>query len=258
MSLSPDDIQSDNDVIIHLFGEPEIYTSHGVLRESEMKSPKIASLITYLVLHPHITLSPTSLAEHICDETEADTENVAKNIRGLVYRFRQMFALISKYQLIESTPNGYRLNPKLNIMTDIQKFDEYREAVGKTASVINKVELLKQAMELYKGNILTSAAGEHWLMGTSSRYYINYIGVVNELLKTLADANDYYDITQYASKSLEVEPGNMKAYYWHILAMYKQGATEMAISQLKVAQHNLISEEYDELIQLLKERKIEM
>lgn len=258
MTLSPEDIQSDNDVIINLFGELEIYTAQGVLRESEMKSPKIASLITYLVLHPKTTLSPISLAEHIWNETEADSENAAKNIRGLIYRFRQMFALISKYQLIESVPNGYRLNPQLNIMTDIQKFDDYREAVGKTSSVINKVELLKQAISLYKGNVLMSAAGEHWITGISSRYYINYTGVVNELLKTLALSNDYYDVTQYASESLEIEPGNMKAYYWLIVAMYKQGATEMAYSELKVAKHNLIPEEYEELVNRLKKHEVEV
>jgi len=51
MSLSPDNIERDTDVIINVFGNLEIYTSGGVLRESDLKSPKICRLLVYMLLN---------------------------------------------------------------------------------------------------------------------------------------------------------------------------------------------------------------
>jgi hypothetical protein len=45
------------------------------------------------------------------------------------------------------------------------------------------VELLKSAIDLYNGKILSSAEGEHWLIQFAAKYHIAYIGAVNELLK---------------------------------------------------------------------------
>ena len=50
MTLAPENIKSSHDIFISLFGELRIYTSRGVLRESDLKSPKISRLLTYLLL----------------------------------------------------------------------------------------------------------------------------------------------------------------------------------------------------------------
>ncbi len=255
MAWSPESIKSDTDILIHLFGELEIFTSRGVLRESDLKSPKISRLLAYMIISDRSMIPPREIAETIWPEEAYDQENPGKNMRTLIYRLRQTFSLISDQQLIESTAYGYRLNPKLNIMTDIQEFDRYVAASNNTVTRIKKVELLKKAMSVYKGNILVSASGEHWLLHTASHYNMKYLGVANELLKTLAELKDFADIHQYATQALQIEPGNLQAYYWLIYSLYSQGATEMAKSELRVAQQNLTEEEYDELVQCVKKLK---
>lgn len=255
MVSAPESIKNETDILIHLFGELEIYTSQGVLRETDLKSPKISRLLTYLLLNNRSVVPPREIAEAIWPEEAYDQENPGKNMKALIYRLRQTFGLISNQQLIESTAYGYRLNPKLNIMTDIQQFEQYAAASQNTASVTKKVELLKKAMDVYKGNILTSAAGEHWLIHTASHYNLKYLGVANELLKTLAELNDFTDIHHYATQALKIEPGNLRAYYWLISAMHRQGATEMVKVELNSAEQNLTKEEYDELVQSLKSSK---
>lgn len=255
MAWSPESIKSETDILIHLFGELEIYTARGVLRESDLNSPKITRLLAYMIISDRNVIPPREIAEALWPEETYDQENPGKNTKALVYRLRQTFSLISDQKLIESTAYGYRLNPKLNIMTDLQEFDQYVAASQNTASAIKKVELLKKAMAVYKGNILTSASGEHWLLHTSSHYNLKYLGVVNELLKTLAELKDYADIHQYALQALHIEPGNLRAYYWMIYSLYRQGATEMAKAVFSTAKQNLILEEYDELIRNLKKIK---
>lgn len=75
MAISPDNIKRDTDVIIKLFGNLEMCTSGGVLRESELKSPKICRLIAYMVLNRKVTIPAREIVEAIWPEEvlESDT-----------------------------------------------------------------------------------------------------------------------------------------------------------------------------------------
>lgn len=252
MSLSPDNIEKDTDVIINVFGNLEIYTSGGVLRESDLKSPKICRLLVYMLLNRKVTIPAREIAEAIWAEEALESDNPGKNLRALIFRLRQSFSLISNYSLIETTPTGYCFNPKLNIMTDLQLFEKYWDAVQQKNLVSDKVDILKQAVNLYKGDVLSSAAGEHWLIPTASHYNLRYLGMVNELLKTLADEKDFHDLHKYAAQALAVDQSYGMAYYWLIYSMVKMGASELAKTQLQIAQQNLVEEDYDELVEKLK------
>ena len=256
MSFSPENIKKDTDVIIHLFGNLEIYTSSGVLRESDLKSPKICRLLAYMLLNRKVTIPPREIAEVLWPEETLETDNASKNLRALIFRLRQSFSLISSYPLIETTPTGYRLNPELNIMTDLQAFEKYWQAAQHSQFVMEKVEILKKALDLYKGNVLESAADEHWLIPTASHYSLRYTGMVNELLKTLAEEKDFHNLHRYAAQALSIDSGNRSAYYWLIYAMLKMGATELAKTQVKIAEENLTEEDFHDLIMELKNAEI--
>ena len=60
---------------------------------------------------------------------------------------RQKFNLISDEPLILSSASGYQLNPELHIMTDYQRFDELVSSAVRASSIINKVDILKNALD---------------------------------------------------------------------------------------------------------------
>lgn len=95
MSLSPEAIQSDKDIIINFFGSMEVCTSKGVLREQDFKSPKSSRVATYLMLHRRATHPPLEIASALWPDDTSDPEAINSNIRGYIYRFRQAFSLIS-------------------------------------------------------------------------------------------------------------------------------------------------------------------
>ena len=245
-------------MIIHLFGKLEIYTSRDIIREADFKSPKICKILVCLVLNRKSMIAPWKMTEVLWPDDGADPDNPGKNIKYLLYRLRQMFGLISDYQLVDSCASGYQLNPKLNVITDLDMFDKYRESAQKTNSFAYRMEMLKKAIELYDGHVFSSASGEDWVMLTANHYSLAYQGVVNELIKTLAGAKDYSSVIQYSAKALQIEPGNVRAYYWRVYALNQTGATEMAKTALSMAKRNLNEEEYAELIKALRdgERKI--
>lgn len=249
--LSPERIQSDKDVIINLFGKLEIYTSKGVLKEDDFKSPKICRLVVYLLLNREKTHPPMEIIEELWPTEDASSDALCNNLRGIIYRFRQFFSLISEYQLIESTPNGYRLNPELHIMTDLQQFDKNLDEVALVEGTSRKVQLLKQTLAIYRGHVFESARSEHWLATTADHYSAQYLALVNRLLEKLAEAGDYLGVNKYAAQSLDIMVGK-KTYYWFIYSTYQLGAGEMAKRELERAKNDLIEEEYEELLKMLK------
>lgn len=256
MTISPDNIERDTDVIINLFGDLEIYTSSGVLRESELKSPKICRLIAYMLLSRKAAIPTREIVEAVWPEEILESDNPGKNLRALIFRLRQSFSLISSYSLIETTPNGYCFNPQLNITTDIQSFEKYWSIAQQTSFIPDKIDILKRAVDLYKGDLLDSAADEHWLIPKASYYKLRYDGMVSELLKTLAGERDFHNLHKYAAQTLYVDSGNGTAHYWLIYSMAQRGAYELAKAQLQIAQENLTDEDYYELVTALKKTKL--
>ena len=253
MSFSPDSIQHETDVMIHLLGDMSIYTASGVLREADMKSPLIWKLLAYMLITPKKVIPPRELIEALWPGEDLDYDSLGKNLRALIFRQRQAFGLISEYKLIESVSGGYCLNPALHITTDFRKFDELWNAAQRAGSVYSKVELLKCAMDLYKGPLLDNTSDEHWLIPISSYYHLCYIGVTNELFKTLAEEKDYHNLQKCAASSLVVEKGNPNTYYGLIYAMVHMGAHECAKTELEIAHQNLTAEDYQDLVISLKD-----
>lgn len=248
MVCIPTTIKNNTDIYISLFGQLQISTSSGTLKESDYDSPRISQLLTYLLISSEKAHSSLEIAQALWPD---DSTNPAKNMRNLIYRLRQTFGLISDAELIVSTASGYQFNPKIHIIADYQQFDEFIRLASAASSIINRVELLKSAIDLYNGKILSSAEGEHWLIQFATKYHIAYIGAVNELLKQLASLHSYDLLNQYAMRSLTIAPENTKGYYWLIRSLKAQGMDELASNEYRLAKQKLTDNEYLDLLDLL-------
>ena len=220
------------------------------MTETELNAPKVTRVLVYLLLSKRNGVSPREMADAIWPDVDADC--VVKNMKGLIYRLQQAFSLISDCRLVESTPSGYKLNPKLNIITDFRLFEQKRTNALNAATVEQKIDLLKRAIDLYCGDLFQSAASEHWIMATSVDYHYKYVALAGELLKTLFDEKDYSCVHSYASKVLTHAPHSQGIYYWMIRSMMQMGHSEMARGELRRAQGKLLAEEYEDLLERLK------
>ena len=249
LKLVPDTIRKDTDIIINVFEELQIITSKGVLTEKDLNSPKISKLIVYLLLHTKRPASPYEIVRDLWPNDDLNKASI--NVKSLIYRFQQMFSLISDYRLIESTSNGYWLTPDLNIMSDLGIFDDLRQEAQITADHKTRATLLKKAMDLFKNGPIESYRGELWFMPTVAHYTLRYTGVINQLLSTLDRANDYVRILEYANAAIKAIPGSADAFYWLIYAMTHLGMGEVAKNELKAAKQALTENDYDDLLQKL-------
>lgn len=249
---APADIEDEKEVYIKFFGNMGIFTAKGALLEQDMKAPKCTRVLAYLMLNRKSTHPPLEIAEALWPNDISGPDALSSNIRGLIYRFRQSFSAISDYQLIESTPNGYRINPALHITSDVQQFDQLWRAVQNATATSRKVDLLKQAAEIYKGPIYENACDEHWIINTVNHYSLRYTTLINELLSKLASVGDYSGMQHYAAKALELAPENVKIRYWLVYAMYHLGAIEMAHGEVERSKDMLTAEEYEAFLKFLE------
>lgn len=252
-AFSPESIKDDKDVMVNLFGKLEIYTSQGVITEEEISSPSICRFLVYMLLHGKNPIPPRTILEQIWPEE--DVENAGTKIKSLAYRLQNVFGVVSDSRLIVSTLAGYQLNSELDIITDVQQFDDCWLQAQSAITMQTKLELLNKATEIYRGNIYDAASSEHWLMAHELAYKYKCLGIHIEMMRIYFDLKDYVNVQRYASKALIVDKACLDAYYWMIRSMRQTDSLSMAKGELKMAEHVLTDEEYAELLQKLKKTK---
>lgn len=119
-------------------------------------------------------------------------------------------------------------------------------------------EEYKKAVKLYRGPVYREASHEHWLLATAEHYAIEYLFAVNQLLKDLAELKDYQSVQHFASKALEIEPGNAEAVYWLIAALMKIGSVQSAQAEYDRAKQMLPEPAFKELQEKLLAEQIQL
>ena len=150
----------------------------------------ITILLGYLLTVEQKYYRSIELARVVYPDTIADKQNPTKNLSTLIHRLNEVFGKISDIPLIPPNGLGYTLNSKLHIITDLDQFEALWIQAQNEVSIIRKVECLKKAFSLYKGNVLASISDQIWVMPLNAHYRILYHSVVNELLKTLLYVED--------------------------------------------------------------------
>lgn len=249
----PRNIKDSNDVIINMFGELEINTAFGAMNEESLASPAVVRLIVFLYLNKGKKFSARMLVNKIfADRDERDIERDINNLRTQICRCRQYLDSIAAKDLIMSASSGYCFSDKFDITTDVELFDEYIKKARNSISTLDKIELLKQAVELYRGDLLSSAYGENWISADLHHYHLKYISAVNTLLENLAANEAYLQVQHYAEMSLKIAEGNPKAYYWLTIAYNRLGSSELSEVILMKAESAMVDEDYIKLKEKLE------
>ena len=245
MKAESENMDTNAEIVINLFGGLEIITSKGTLSEAEIKSPLACKLLVLLMMNRHRSMTGRELADALWPD--ADYTDPTGKLRTLLYRFRTTFRLLSDKELIVTSANGYRINSELSIRTDYEDFERTCEVSKKAYDRYQKKELLCKAVKLYRGKLFPTGSGEHWLLACNSKYHLQYLAIVEELMTQLNAEKKYSMMHEYAMMAVSVEPDNPTVLFWLIVALRKHGAIDMAKEHLESARIRLLNEEYQEL-----------
>lgn len=249
--ICPEEIKSESDVIIYLFGRVKISTAYGMIPSSRLKGTIIEKIIRVLTIKDK-SMTPQEIAALI-DKSD-NQDKTAKNIRHNISTFRRDYGKVfgEGKPLIINDKAGYRLNPDLNIITDISMFEMYSSQARKNKDQDSQIRLLKKAVNLFKGDITSHSEPTYDFVGEFYHYRRIYRNVLDELCGLLFLREDFETLHRYATKAFHLGQHEMIFYYWGIKALYHKGSRTDAMKMLHTAREMLDEESYNELIKKIE------
>lgn len=206
-----------DEVRIYLFGGIRICCGSKELREEELNSKESWSILVYLLLHRNKECTTTELTSLI--HNYDSVESAKKSVRQRISRFNQRFRHIGNQNLIARGPNHGRdasfcLNPELNVWIDFAVYDELLQKARRGCGEEDKMELLKKAIELFKGPAYPSEELADWFIEDSSSYRMTNIKIFAELARYMDRKAKYRELYRYAMMFYKALPDEISSYYW--------------------------------------------
>jgi predicted ATPase/DNA-binding SARP family transcriptional activator len=165
-----------------------------------IESPRLRSLLAFLLLHRHTQPSRKYLACQLWpDSSEAQAHS---NLRNLLHRLRAAWPDAGRFVIANAQTLQWRSDAPLGL--DV---DEFEQAAAHVASIAS----LQAAVHLYRG-ALFPACYDEWLLPERERLHELYGDALAQLILLLEQARDYRAAIGYARRLLQADPLREEAY----------------------------------------------
>lgn len=159
-----------------------------------VNTPRLQSLLTYLVLHRHAPQSRQHLAFLLWpDLPEA---RARANLRRQLHQLQHTLPDADHYLIADAQTLRWR--PASSFSLDVGEFEQ---AASRTQSLVD----LQRAIELYRGDLLPGCYDD-WIVPERERLKQMLIETLGRLLQFAADKGDYPAAINYAQRLLQIDP----------------------------------------------------
>lgn len=198
---------------IKLLGELSV--TYGDRAIAGINTARSQALLAYLILHRHSPQPRQRIAFHLwVDSTETQART---NLRKELSFLRRDLPEADHFLLVESKTLQWL--PTAPFTLDVLEFENALKA-AESANSDTMQALLKQAIALYKGNLLPSCEDE-WIVPERERLQQMYIRALEQLINHLQKQQDYRSALNYAQQLLRVDSLN-EATYCTLMRLYNQ------------------------------------
>lgn len=189
---------------VYMLGKFQI--QYGEMPLADPLTPRLQSLIAYLLLHRHTAISRQQLA--FCLWPETTDRQARNNLRTIVHRLRYVFPDIESFLDLEGATLSWR--PDASVWLDVTDF-ETRLEQAETGSVREKPELLAAALALYEGDLLPDFYDD-WVMPPRERLRQRYLDALSQLAELLEAKREYAAATETTRRLLQEDPLQERVY----------------------------------------------
>lgn len=198
-----------------------------VLDEAALHSPRLKKLATYLMLHRDQPIPAQEFYDNIWQEDEAD--NPVGALKNLMYRFRKVMEEVFDNNLFILTNQGsYSWNPKIGVWMDVEEFESLCKQATASDDANVRIELLEQALELYRGDFLDGSGDLHWQATETAYLRSMYLTAVKNLVAMYTSQEKYSRCEDICAKALTIDPTDEDLYAYMIRAMICQKKFDVA------------------------------
>lgn len=193
------------------------------------------TILEYLVYYHSREIPSDELVSIIWPED--NNVNPANALKTLIFRTRKLLEpfKLSTQQLITQNRGTYCWNPEVSLSLDTSEFEAlYKQSCQPGLSESKQLELLLQALSLYKGDFLPKAAWEPWVIPISRHYHSIFVRAVMQAVELLLKNEQWDSIIRLCRHAVTVEALNEDFQYHLIYALFSSGRQHQALEQYRV------------------------
>lgn len=252
MIKAPRDLHDANDIYVKLLGEFAMITDNGTLTADDCEWSTTPAFLSYLAIrqnkiHQAYELDNVFFKEH---------NGSMKTVYNMVSHARTDLQPLGKSDLVPTARmEGYKLNSKYHISTDLSRFDKLYNEIIHSGSSYRTYHNCIQIFEMYDTDIQLDLYDDT-VQYLTEEYRTKYFTVLEKLFQILYESGDYTGIRKVAEKGMLIEPDKPELYYWLMVAYEKMNMPHTVREYLRTAQERLSRGEYNRLVRWLEDEKI--
>ena len=223
-------------VDVTLLGGFSIHTGKGSLTDENDRSVKLWSVLAYLLLHRERAVPQSEFIELFWPED--DSANPANALKTLLYRIRAMLEPLfgRGEQPILSRRGAYIWNPAIPCRLDIDRFSRAcARAEDQALPRRERLDLYRQAVSLYRGDLLPKLSHQMWLVPLTVRYHTSYIAAVKDFAGLLEERALYEEMHQVCARASDLDNLDEGLHTLIVRALLRQGKDAAALDHYEKA-----------------------
>lgn len=218
-------------IYIYTLGDFRVHRGEKLLSLTSRRSQRFWRLFIYLVLNRSRNVSMEELLDNVWTDSE-NLKNPEQALRTSIYRLRRMFNMEAPQKAREAilSPQGsYRWNSDQCWM-DIEEFEHKCLLGTKLArrSPDRACVVLKEALDLYKGTLLSGFMDISWIEPHRNYYRRLYVENVILLVGMLKTKGHFKNIIKISEKAALLEPFEEELHISLMEALLEEGKSGMA------------------------------
>lgn len=209
---------------LHLFGDFRLVVGGTPVMTMDM--PRVQSLLTYLVLHRHVSLSRTHLAYLFWpDSTESQAHT---NLRNLLHKLRKVLPNVDLALNMDRYMVQWRSDaPWILDVLDFESAIARADRAEQEQDYFTQRLALEQAVRVYGGDLLPDCYDE-WILPERNRLRQLFLDVLEQLARLLEQEGNYTKAISTAQRLLRHDPLH-EATYRHLMRLYAASGNQAAV-----------------------------
>ena len=172
---------------VRMFGKERITYGNEQIIFGRNSITKAMKLLLILLHYGKEGIARNRLLQDLYDREELS--NVSNNFRVTLHRLKKMLvdAGLPEYEYIVSKDGYFYWDSPMEIELDTEVFKDKISAAKQSVDAKEKINLLREACQLYNGEFLQKLSGDEWVLMESVRYKNMYTYALEALCSLLME-----------------------------------------------------------------------
>jgi DNA-binding SARP family transcriptional activator len=218
---------------VTMLGDFSVSLGRNTVSDHDNQSKKPWIILEYLITFRKRDIPANELIDLIWAGDRS--RNPQGALKTLVFRSRQLLNPLGyPSQHIVIQKNGsYAWSGENDTVVDVDVFEQLANRILDVRMNYDTPDALLadclKALDIYKGDFLTKARYEPWVVPISAYYHSLFQQVLYKTLEILNQKEDYNKIVELCSRAIVIEPYDEEIHYNLIYALYQSGQQKKAL-----------------------------